>query len=633
MRMIPRAMVAVILLTGFVATGCTLIKLKDNVDQSLESTVIVGRVDADVPDNGPIIVAACPMNERKRIVHYTVLHESGEYELMVDQGDYYVFAYRDKNTNLIYEAGEPAGQFGDPHAVRAPAVGVVFDIDITIPENGEKIDIPPRTTLSSVHPLNLRSRQAGAIAELDDERFSEENGAKGFWTPMTFFREYGGNIYFLEEYDPEKTPILFIHGAGGTPGGWRYFVDHIDRARFQPWFFYYPTGARLDSMAHLLLWKLSNLQTKYQFNKIYITAHSMGGLIARSFIVNYSVQFPYVELFISLATPWGGDSMAEYGVQQSPAVIPSWIDMQPESDFIKSLYRAEMPETVRFYMFYGHKGNRNPLRSNNDGTITLSSLLDYRAQSEAKMNYAFDEDHASIIKSPDVLAQYNAIIEAFDEKENTSIRKSGGYIKIHFSHDYDRGMVKPSRALILNPKDEKAGEIVTSLKDADNGRVLGPFSPGRYLASMVTMAARTKQQYLPVSVDSREIKELNFVFTPDGVIRGCLTGALDPDDTFAGKPDYRYRSTDAEIHIQSITLTGGGVHRILRPIEGEEINSFDPLILRNDFCFNQCFGFFGLPAGDYELTIHADGYQPIVKNYAVKPGTPAYFRATELSPE
>ena len=42
----------------------------------------------------------------------------------------------------------------------------------------------------------------------------------------------------------------------------------------------------------------------------------MGGLVARSFIVNYGPQFPYVKLFISLATPWGGDRMAEYGVKQ-----------------------------------------------------------------------------------------------------------------------------------------------------------------------------------------------------------------------------------------------------------------------------------------------------------------------------
>lgn len=142
MKTIPLTIIVAILLMGFCATGCALIKLKDDVNQSLESTVIVGRIYAEVSGKGPIIVAACPMNERKTIAHYTVLHGPGEYELIVDQGDYYVFAYRDKNSNLIYEAGEPAGQYSDPDGVRAPAVGVVFDIDIAIPGNGEKLKCP-----------------------------------------------------------------------------------------------------------------------------------------------------------------------------------------------------------------------------------------------------------------------------------------------------------------------------------------------------------------------------------------------------------------------------------------------------------------------------------------------------------
>jgi hypothetical protein len=82
------------------------------------------------------------MGKGKEIANYTVLHDSGEYELMVHQGEYYVFAYCDKNSNLVYEAGESAGQYGDPKVVRVPAVGVVFDIDIIIPEGGRNIVIP-----------------------------------------------------------------------------------------------------------------------------------------------------------------------------------------------------------------------------------------------------------------------------------------------------------------------------------------------------------------------------------------------------------------------------------------------------------------------------------------------------------
>ena len=617
----------------FLTMSCSLIKLKKDVNRGLESTVIVGRIYANFSGNGPIIVAAYSTSEEKEIAHYTVSHDSGEYELMVGQGNYYVFAYWDKNSNLIYDAGEPAGQYGDPKVVVAPAVGVVYDIDVVIPEEGRNIEIPNGKIISSDKPQKLHSRQAGDITDLDDERFSEEYGTKGFWEPYSFFKQFGGNIYFLKEYDPEKTPILFIHGATGTPKGWKYLVDHIDRTRFQPWFFYYPTGARIDSMAYLLFWKLTNLQTKYQFNKIYITAHSMGGLVARSFIVNYGQQFPYVKLFISLATPWGGDRMAEYGVQQSPVVIPSWIDMQPEGDFIKSLYRKKMDESISFYMFYGYKGSRNPFRSNNDGTITLSSVLDFRPQSEASMNYAFNEDHASILFSKDMLTQYNAILNAFDEKDSASLQQSGGYLKVHFAYDYDYEGVKPRRALILRPNGKKEGETVIFLENSDNGKVLGPFLSGDYLASMVTMAAKTRKKYVPVSIEPNKTKELNFRFIPDGVIQGCVTTALKPQDKFVGRPDYRYRSIDTKIHIQSILLKGDSIHRILQPIEGPEIDDFDYLILRNDVCYNRCFGFFGLPAGDYNLFIQAEGYKPIKKKYSVRPGIPKYFRATELTPD
>lgn len=625
--------IIILFLISFCTAGCALIKLKKEVNMSLESTIVVGRIYGKSPEKGPIIVAACSADESRKIAHYTVLHDYGEYELMVPQGEYYVFAYRDINSNLTYDAGEPAGQHGDPNLVNVPAVGVVYDIDIVIPEEGGDIVIPAGFEIASVKPQNLSSRQAGAITDLDDERFAPENGTKGFWEPFSFFKEFGGNIYFLEEYDPEKTPILFIHGASGTPKEWKYFVDHIDREHFQPWFFYYPTGVRIDSMAHLLFWKLINLQTKYQFNKIYITAHSMGGLVAKSFIVNYGPQFPSVKLFITLATPWGGDRMAEYGVNQSPAVIPSWIDMQPESDFIKSLYHTEMPGSVNFYMFCGYRGNRNPFSSNNDGTISLSSIMDSRAQSEAKMNYVFNEDHVSILSSDEVLSQYNAILDASDKKQSTSPRRSGGYLKIHFSYNYEFDGVRPQPMFILRPVGKKNVETAIYLSSYDNGKTYGPFPSGEYLASMLTESGKSTRKYIPVTIESNETKDLDFVFSPDGEIRGYVATSLEPDDKAPGRPKVVYQSADEKINIQSIELTGNGIHRALKPIEGEDVNFWDLYISRTDFCSNRYFGFFGLPAGDYNILIKAEGHKPLEKKYSITPGMPNDFRAIELTPD
>ena len=624
-----------LLLICILAGGCTLIKSKIDEKKHHESTVIVGRVGAEFEGKGPIVVAVRKMNQEEEDFQYTVLHSSGEYELMVDQGEYYIFAYLDKDGDLIYEAGEPAGQHNNPKIISVPAFGVVHDVDIFIPEKGAKIEIPYGTEISSVKPDVLHSRQAGDITDLEDARFSEENGKKGFWEPSSFFKALGGNIYFLEEYDPEKTPVLFIHGAGGTPRGWRYFVEHMDRTRFQPWFFYYPTGARIDSIAYLLFWKLLNLQSKYQFYKIYITAHSMGGLVARSFLVNYGMQFPYVKLLITLATPWGGDRMAEYGVQQSPVVIPSWIDMQPEGDFIKSLYRMKLPEYVQFYMFYGYKGNRSPFTSNNDGTITLSSLLDFRPQSEAKMNYAFNEDHASIVFSKEVLAQYNAILDEQNEKSNKSPHRSTGHLKIHFAYDYDVRGVIPRPKLILTPNEGKGAEAVIFLNDDDNGRILGPFPAGDYLASLVTTATAGKpnQKHVPVSVGNNETSELDFVFEPDGVIFGCVKTAQDSEYNAAGMPEYLYRSDERRIHIESVALKGNGIDRTLKPLRNAYMDDTDFIIARADACYNEFFVFFGLPAGDYTLTIKARGYKRLEKSVSVVPGMLDYLQGIELTPD
>jgi len=89
---------------------------------------------------------------------------------------------------------------------------------------------------------------------MDEFVFSDEYGVKGLWNSMEFFREISGNVYFLEEYDPTKIPILFVHGAAGSPQNWRAFFEDIDRDKYQPWFFYYPSGTSIDSMSHLLLW-------------------------------------------------------------------------------------------------------------------------------------------------------------------------------------------------------------------------------------------------------------------------------------------------------------------------------------------------------------------------------------------
>ncbi len=249
------------------------------------------------------------------------------------------------------------------------------------------------------------------------------------------------------------------------------------------------------------------------------------------------------------------------------------------------------------------------------------------------MNYTFNEDHASIVFSKEVLAQYKLIINKFDEKSGASNYLSGGYLQLHFSYNYPFEDVRPWPSLILRPIGKKHAETVISLSADDTGKILGPFPPGDYSASITAMAADPDDKNVPVSIERNKTKELNFVFTPDGIISGYVTTALKPDDRPVGMPAERYLPADKKIAIQSITLRGAGVQRILHPLEDEDVNYIDYIISRADFCHNGFFYFFGLPAGVYELIINAQGYKSIVEKYSVVPGKQKEFRVTELMPE
>ena len=516
--------------------------------------------------------------------------------------------------------------------VSAPAGGVVSDLNVVIPEKGRPIDLPVGFEISKEKPEKLYSRQAGAILDFDDALFSEQNGQKGYWKGLDFYKTIGGNIYFVEPYDPDKIPILFIHGATGTPKGWKYLADNIDRTRYQPWLFYYPSGTRIKAMSHLLLWKLSNLHYKYRFEKIHFTAHSMGGLVARSFILDYGKAFPNIDLFISMATPWGGDAMAELGVKQSPAVIPCWIDMQPQSKFMKSLYARKMPEHIKFYMFYGHRGSRNPFRSNNDGTITFSSLLDFRAQSEAKMSYAFNEDHASIIYSDKVMRQYNAILNTVDSGKGAASHRSGGSLNVSLANYVPEGPGSPV-TLILRSAIEPHDVTTVQFYPDHSRNIIGPFPAGDYTASIFTMTAKPKKTWVPVTVDNNQTHNLHFDLLLDGRIIGMVAMALKPEDRPAGMPHAEYLPPDRKILLQSITVRGDGIHRDIRPFKGNADDRVENFISNTDVLDRDTFFIFGLPAGRYELDIRARGYAPYTTSHQVIPGQRNNLIITDLKPE
>lgn len=382
--------------------GCTLAHTRSESVQIDAVSALMGRVVAPPQWDGPVIVVAATTARKRAVVaHQARLHEPGAYELLVPPGTYTLLAYGDRDGNGAPDGEDPAAVMGGIVSVDGAHMIMGLDLDLT----WGLTDVV-RSTLPAQRPEPPPlSTQIGAIADLDSEPFSADAGKRSYWTPMAGFRSNGGNVWFLEAYDPNRTPVLFVHGASGSAQDWRYFFENLDWQRYQAWFFQYPSGAPLDAMAHLLHWKLENLRLRYRIDRLHVVAHSMGGLVVQRFLEDHGAEFPEIGRFITISTPWDGEPRATLGVKHSPAVVPSWRDLQPEGSFVRSLFERPLPEQIDYALFFGHRGGPSLMRPTSDGTVTLASQLRPEAQRRARVVLGFDEDHTSILSSPRVLTE------------------------------------------------------------------------------------------------------------------------------------------------------------------------------------------------------------------------------------
>jgi pimeloyl-ACP methyl ester carboxylesterase len=365
------------------------------------SNLVIGRVTCDAGCEGSIVVAL--VSPSGRAVRVAKLEEPGTFELLVQQGTYRLIAFADRNRDLVLDMDEVAVEYAEP--VVAHGDGATVRVDLALSPSAIKPTIAVGTSFRDA----ARTAEAGAIAQLDRPIFCREFGKIGYLQPFRTFDQVGANVYFLEPYDPTKIPVLFVHGATGSAQDWRYFFEHMDRGRYQPWFFTYPSGASLAAMSYALHCKLLDLESKYRFTSIAIVAHSMGGLVVRDLLVEYGALLPAVTVFVSLATPWGGDSFAELSAG-APWVLQSWRDMRPSGSFLQTIFAQRLPSGVDYHLMFSFHGRVSLIRGSNDGTVSVASQLRREAQSDAESVSGFDLDHDGILSSPAVLTEFNAIL-------------------------------------------------------------------------------------------------------------------------------------------------------------------------------------------------------------------------------
>ncbi|MFC5050847.1 esterase/lipase family protein [Rubritalea spongiae] len=122
-----------------------------------------------------------------------------------------------------------------------------------------------------------------------------KSGGAGFSKIMGVFRpaKYSGRmgLYLETRYDPEKIPLILVHGLVSSPTTWfdpmnELFADPRVRDKYQAYTYYYPTGFPVRMTGSKLKEDLIRLQDyarehggAEQASKMVIFGHSMGGLL------------------------------------------------------------------------------------------------------------------------------------------------------------------------------------------------------------------------------------------------------------------------------------------------------------------------------------------------------------------
>lgn len=386
------------------------------LDRDVEELNALGEVSGrvSIEDNGehPVVVAlvAIPVRpwEPTRLVRATVLEGSGEFRFSVERGRYRVIAFEDTDRDDRASEGERAA------ASELLQIGRrEFLDDLRL-----RIDSVSAVPLMDERLVDDRPFVVGALAELDEERFGPQAGEMSAWRPRDMERLYRPGLYFLEPHDPDRIPVVFVHGLGGYGRQFEPIIEAMDRSRFQPWAFIYPSGVRLEHSAEHLQAAIREAYVDTESRHLCVVAHSVGGLVARQALIAHMAEQeePRIRGLTTVATPWGGLNAVASGVRMAPEVVPAWYDLVPDQGFIRSLYRRPLPRRMPFVLLFSFQEG-----SVGDGVVPIDSQLRQEAQEEASTIRGVEATHPGSLEHPVVLRYVNRSLALCAANEPTAL--------------------------------------------------------------------------------------------------------------------------------------------------------------------------------------------------------------------
>ena len=393
-------------------SGCsTLINIKDDLKTEKTLVTINGEVITLNTIDAPIIVVLLKdTSEFLKYIDYKIKKDSGSFTFITKPGKYVVYAWQDLNHNNKYDIDEPIGKT----KVTKYLSGVDIDLKLTIKEASTTAYMKLlKDKNKQIIEIDKYHMHIGSVTSLDDGCFNDANISSGMVQPYTFLEKTPYGLFFLDEYHPEKKIILFVHGINGSPRNFKTIIDSIDKDKYQVLVYYYPSGLRLDIVSKALVEAMEELRIKRRYDKnISLIAHSMGGLVSRSYINKLKQKNDnYIDTFISISTPWDGHKSAETGLKYSPIVLSVWQDMAPHSDFLNQLFVTQLNPDTPYYLLFSYHGDNMIADENNDGVVSIKSQLKYIAQEQSTLVRGFSEDHMSILKNKQLIELVNRVLK------------------------------------------------------------------------------------------------------------------------------------------------------------------------------------------------------------------------------
>jgi pimeloyl-ACP methyl ester carboxylesterase len=240
-------------------------------------------------------------------------------------------------------------------------------------------------------------------------------------------------LYFLQPYDPDRIPLVFVHGLISTPFDWVQTINGLQadpeiRKHYQFWVFAYPTGNPVLYSALRLREELAKVDKLYPNHKDYVlVGHSMGGLLSQAQVVTMSQADwqktlgpvgmelfatlkpaslvakatifkanPRIKRVVFICTPHRGSKMAsgpigDLGIKliSLPADLTTTIKSEIPEETLRKMNNGRLPNSVSnlapkapylavlnketihapYHSIIGNRGRPGPLAESSDGVV------------------------------------------------------------------------------------------------------------------------------------------------------------------------------------------------------------------------------------------------------------------------